>query len=86
MAVQKNLTNTSLVMEVSTGTTDEKGNTIYKNKVGKYVENNKTNFYIIPKNRVIITDIKRTQSARNNDFFCIINRKEKTPCTKTSHK
>ena len=32
MAVQKNLNNLSLVMEVSTGETDEKGNTIYKNK------------------------------------------------------
>lgn len=32
MAVQKNLTKTSLVMEISTGETDEKGNTIYKDR------------------------------------------------------
>lgn len=32
MAVQKNITKTSLVMEISTGETDEKGNTVYKDR------------------------------------------------------
>lgn len=49
MAVQKNITNTSLVMEVSTGTTDEKGNTIYKNKTFSNISLSATseNIYVV---------------------------------------